>query len=177
MKACRKCNVTKSLIDYAKHHQMRDGHLNICKACNLLYLSDYRDKHPTRRAEEYKRWRLREGLPTQAEAVEARAGKIIGRKASQLKYSHKRRLLLLERTNTVTELDEFVFEEAVKLSAEREKLTGFRWSVDHIVPLCHEQASGLHNAFNFQVVPLNWNSWKGNRNMIELTMGIPTTCQ
>lgn len=32
-------------------------------------------------------------------------------------------------------------------------------------PLRHKQASGLHNAFNIQVVPSLWNKSKGNRSM------------
>lgn len=41
MKACRKCNVRKSLTEYYAHKQMRDGHLNICIDCTRKRVRDY----------------------------------------------------------------------------------------------------------------------------------------
>jgi len=63
------------------------------------------------------------------------------------------------------EFTHFVELEATHLCTLRETLTGIKWHVDHIVPLHHKQACGLHNAFNLQVVPGSWNISKGNRNM------------
>lgn len=74
---------------------------------------------------------------------------------------HKRRL----QTANTTELDDFAFDEAIRLRDARAKVTGIRWSLDHIVPLNYRTASGLHNAFNFQVVPLRWNELKRNTSM------------
>lgn len=84
----------------------------------------------------------------------------VKRRISSTKYIHKRRA----RTVLATELDDFVYEEAVSLAVKRSVLTGFQWSVDHIIPLHHKDVCGLHVAANFQVVPSIWNSWKGNRN-------------
>ena len=36
-KECRKCSVVKPLEDFYRHPEMHDGHLNICKACKLIY--------------------------------------------------------------------------------------------------------------------------------------------
>jgi 5-methylcytosine-specific restriction endonuclease McrA len=71
----------------------------------------------------------------------------------------------------MTELDELVLEEAFILAAQREESTGIKWSVDHIVPLNHKHASGLHNAWNVQVVPALWNSIKRNTNMTQYITG------
>lgn len=63
------------------------------------------------------------------------------------------------------ELTEFAFDEARDLCLARELVTGAKWTLDHIVPLHHKLACGLHVAANFQVVPDRWNYRKSNRNM------------
>jgi hypothetical protein len=69
------------------------------------------------------------------------------------------------KTKESDELTQFCFQEAKRLCKERENATGFKWHVDHIVPLKYEHACGLHTAFNFQVVPASWNFRKRNHNM------------
>lgn len=68
-------------------------------------------------------------------------------------------------TKITNELDEFVMDEAIRLRILRKKMTGILWSIDHTIPLKHAQACGLHNAFNLQVVPLQWNVLKQHRGM------------
>jgi len=63
------------------------------------------------------------------------------------------------------ELTELAFSEAYDLCTTRTNITGFKWTLDHIVPLHHRLASGLHVAANFQVVPDRWNYRKSNKNM------------
>ena len=70
-----------------------------------------------------------------------------------------------------TELDKFAWDEAVSLAKHREETLGGKWEVDHIVPLKHKDACGLHTAANWQVVPAEWNRSKGNRNMKEFNIG------
>jgi len=41
MKICKKCGKMKSMDDFYVHPQMKDKHLNICKACTLLRISSY----------------------------------------------------------------------------------------------------------------------------------------
>lgn len=61
------------------------------------------------------------------------------------------------------EFDKLVLEEAVNLCLERTKETGIDWHLDHMIPLCAEEACGLHCAENFQVIPSTMNLAKGNR--------------
>lgn len=35
MKTCRKCQLTKPLIEFVKHPECKDGYLNTCKKCKL----------------------------------------------------------------------------------------------------------------------------------------------
>lgn len=63
------------------------------------------------------------------------------------------------------ELDDFVMEQAAELCARRQRLTGFAWEVDHMIPLLATRATGLHWYANLQVIPQTLNRQK-NRRMI-----------
>ena len=60
------------------------------------------------------------------------------------------------------ELDELVMVEAQHLAKLRENATGFKWNVDHMIPLQAKEACGLHCASNIQVIPESVNCAKKN---------------
>lgn len=51
------------------------------------------------------------------------------------------------------ELDKFVFTEAARLSKLRESVFGFKWHIDHVIPLNGKLVSGFHTSSNIQVIP------------------------
>lgn len=61
------------------------------------------------------------------------------------------------------ELTSFVINEAAELSAIREGLTGFKWHIDHMIPIKCRKASGLHVWSNLQLIPASMNAKKHNR--------------
>ena len=63
------------------------------------------------------------------------------------------------------EWDCFVIDEANALIATRYEETGFKWEVDHMLPLRAETVSGLHCGDNLQVLPRILNRRKRNRLM------------
>jgi len=65
------------------------------------------------------------------------------------------------------ELTDFVVEEMRNLADLRKETFGTEWHIDHIVPLNHPEACGLHLYTNLQLVPAQWNLKKGNRDMTE----------
>ncbi len=61
------------------------------------------------------------------------------------------------------EIDQLVWNEAADLAKLRSAETGFKWHVDHMIPLAGESASGLHVWNNCQVIPMQLNIWKNNK--------------
>lgn len=59
--------------------------------------------------------------------------------------------------------NKFFMEEAYHLAALRTKATGFKWHVDHIVPLRSKRVCGLHVEHNLQVIPASVNVSKSNK--------------
>jgi hypothetical protein len=56
----------------------------------------------------------------------------------------------------------FFMEETYRLARLRSEVTGFKWHVDHIVPLKAKLASGLHSHTNLSVIPASANRIKKN---------------
>lgn len=163
MKTCFKCKECKPLSCFHKHKGTKDGHLNKCSECTVKDVAEWRKKNPNARKEEHAKNRAKKGFQTRQEYLEKRKQNAKGRKVAALNYAHKRRLQT--KRHEATELDDFAFEEAVDLRERRKQATGFDWHIDHIVPINHKQACGLHNAFNLQVVPASWNVKKKHSNM------------
>jgi len=162
-KICKGCGESKALSLFHKHKQMVDGHLNFCKSCFYAKSKARRLANPEQRKEEYKRLSERLGRMTRQEYNEKRIKNGKGRKVSSNLYAQKRRARL--ESSPMSELDVFVVEEAYRLREVRKLVTKFDWHVDHIVPLNHKKACGLHNAHNLQVVPAVWNLTKSHSNM------------
>ena len=59
--------------------------------------------------------------------------------------------------------NDFIIEEAYALAQLRTKVMGFKWHVDHIVPLKSPLVCGLHTHDNLQVIPAAENHKKSNK--------------
>ena len=172
MKTCSKCRVEKSLSEFTKRKDCKDGYAGQCKSCHKANIYAWRkcnkDKvNATKRkyysSEKGKECKKREALAYIASGKRAltdkrRALKPLSeaRKQSRLRYNLKKRTA----NEGMSELDTFVLSEAVSLCRGRYKLTGIKWHVDHIKPV---SKGGKTSWDNLQVVPARWNQQKSNK--------------
>ena len=158
MKKCNKCKSYKDFVEFYKMKHASDGHQYTCKLCkkeiakteeSKLYHKKYklRDGVKEKRAEYNKKWYDKGGKHTVLKNLRLRQAR---EKNAAVLYS---------------ELDDIVYLAMVQHCKDLEKLTGVSHQIDHIVPLAHKDAGGLHTAANWQVVPAAWNLKKNNRSM------------
>jgi hypothetical protein len=166
-KTCYACQASKPLDGFPNHKEMRDGKLNICRPCNAAAQKARRHKAGAKeeRRARYER-ELELGSRTRKRAIKVN-GVFLGpdpeaHRVSALIYAHKKRAA---HVGPVDELTDICMKEAASLVRLRTEATGIKWTIDHIVPLGHKEACGLHVAANIQVVPATWNFQKGRSNM------------
>ena len=79
-------------------------------------------------------------------------------------YTAKHRAIKLQRTPVWIDKEElWLIKQAYELAALRTKVLGFKWHVDHIIPLQGKLVSGLHVPMNLQVIPEFDNISKSNQ--------------
>lgn len=61
--------------------------------------------------------------------------------------------------NQMDEFDKFIMREAYRAARRRRLMTGYRWDVDHLIPVAR---GGVHKYYNIQVIPRWMNLWKGH---------------
>lgn len=160
-KICFKCGIEQPLTSFHKHKQMKDGHLNKCASCVVKDVDLWRKKNPDCRIKENRRSVDKRGGMDRPTWLKHKTENAMGKKVVSNNYAHRRRMKVTVRD----ELTDFVFAEASILRDMRKETTGINWHIDHIVPINHKDACGLHVAANFQVVPAKWNKDKRHFNM------------
>lgn len=161
MKTCNKCHKEKSVTEFYKKSTSKDGLFWWCKDCHKAYVKEkyaaayacpefaelerkrvaaYYAKHPEKKISTW---------PTGAKAIANVA---------------KRRSDKLKRTPTWLTADDFwLMDQAYELAKLRTKMLGFKWEVDHEIPLRGRLVSGLHVPDNLRVIPKLVNRGKSNR--------------
>lgn len=135
MKSCSICKTVKSMIEFFKQIDMIDGYRNQCKACRAEYKRISRKKSPEAHRQSTKRWKVRN--PSKVRSMSA-----------------KRRADLLQRVPKWADL-----------KAIHKFYTNCPpgYHVDHIIPLCGKNVSGLHVLNNLQYLSKQDNLRKYNK--------------
>jgi hypothetical protein len=158
MRRCCECGEAKPLFDF---HKKFDGHVHRCKPCAVKKSREwYFANKDRKRAYDAKR-RAEKGHLYRAASKRFRENNP-GKKNAD---TQSRRAMLLGARAAWG--DKFLIAEIYDLAALRTKLTGFKWHVDHIIPLHNKLVCGLHVEGNLQVIPWIDNVKKHNRFSLE----------
>ena len=86
-KPCFKCGETKALSEFYKHSEMKDGHLNKCKACTLVDVTTHRAKDPEKYRSRMREYGRRPNVVAKAKIKSARSR--AERPDAHVEYSRK----------------------------------------------------------------------------------------
>lgn len=165
---CKDCGV--NITDcYLPKHGPR------CKSCVAEYNKVYRAKNAERIAESKRLWKINNKQHVEAKDRAYALANPEKKSAARKKWSQAnpgkdtaaKKLNAEKRKKRMptwlSEDDLWIVDQAYELAALRTKVFGFKWHVDHIIPLNGRKVSGLHVPENLQVIPWIDNLRKGNR--------------
>jgi hypothetical protein len=170
-KECKNCGV-----DITFAYNSKQGLK--CKPCVAIYQKAYREANAEKMASQKAEWKLKNkehvAAKDKAYADAHPELKNIARKKwiaeNPGKNTASKALNFQKRKKRIptwlSEDDKWMIEQAYVIAAIRSKMFGFKWHVDHIIPLNGKLVSGLHVPTNLQVIPGVDNSRKGNRMVV-----------
>ena len=186
MKTCRVCLNVKPLSEFYFKDKSHTKKHTLCKSCSDSQTAKWRLKNKEQNALNSRNWakvnpekvklsakntqlkfpennRRRakawaKANPEMRSVIALRWVKLNPGKANAVTANRRSK----KRNATPAWANEFFIGEAYDLAALRTKMTGFKWNVDHIVPLISKLVCGLHTHDNLQVIPAYINQSKGN---------------
>lgn len=147
-KFCRVCKIVKDKAEFTVNPLGADGLRCECRSCCSVK-SKKRLKCPIERQKNKER-----------NAEYTRNNRDKANAKSALRRANRNRATVDFGDK---EFEEFFLKEIYTLAVLRENSTGFKWQVDHIVPLLSSFVCGLHWSGNLRLIPAVANLSKGNK--------------
>lgn len=187
MKICSKCGVEKELTEFYARKGGKDGRRMECKKCNDTRKIVWNKANPEKCRAHHDTWagknpekcagywaKYYRANPEKCKASVSKwrkahleygvAATVRWAKEHPAKHNAEGKKYKARKLNAMPEwANQFYIDEIYDLAQRRAQLTGFKWHVDHIVPLRSKLVCGLHNEFNLQVIPASVNCSKKNR--------------
>jgi hypothetical protein len=160
MPICSICTLEKKKEDFPKAKTCVSGYRSYCRICKNKQTSSYYYKDKERHRQSADKWAQENQDKVREIKASWKKRNPVYTKADRAKRSAIKRsaevLWDIEFTN-------FVFEEAHHLRGLRDASSGFKWHVDHVIPLQGKLVCGLHVWNNFAVIPAIINMRKNNK--------------
>ena len=155
-KQTRKENPEFKKIKANADKKYREKHAEQLKLKKQQYYCENKERHRENMAVNYQnnKEQIKQRVNEWKKDNAARVNAIVMRR-----YANK----LKATPSWLTEDDHWMLEQAYDLAKLRTQMFGFKWHVDHIVPLQGKIVCGLHVPNNLQVIPASINCSKSNR--------------
>jgi hypothetical protein len=144
-KKCSSCKKILDLFMFPVMKKNKDGLDYRCKPCAAEYKQKWAENNRDRTKAAKDRWKQ-------------------NHRDKHLEQSKNNKMIRAKRVPKWIDAEErWLINEAYSLARLRTKLFGFKWHVDHIIPLRNKNVCGLHTIMNLQVIPANDNLCKSNK--------------
>jgi hypothetical protein len=170
-KICIKCKETKDLNLFTVNKDSKDGRHSFCKECFKIYNKQrYADKKAqiNEQALNYYKQnkdKRKEYKIQNKEVIKSKTRIYVQKNLDyfMFKNAYRRALKRNATPSWITKDQLQSIRKIYKEAKNKEIQTGFKWHVDHIIPLNGSNVCGLHVPWNLQLLPAEQNLSKGNK--------------
>ena len=169
MKTCNKCQTDKLEAEFYKKNSAKDGLFWWCKVCHKEYVkSKYAQAYANPTFKAHEQIRVKQFYVANPDKKKASDKQYAANNKSKISANvRKYQYAKLDRTPNWLDVDDiWMMEQAYELAELRTKMFGFKWHVDHIIPLQGRLVSGLHVPHNLQILPAAENHRKSNQFLV-----------